>query len=122
MYDGDSLFTLSGPHQFGLVVLSAALFCLLLILSWRFSRGRSVLVRLGLSFVLFFGFVWLSPQIYYQYYRMIIDGLPAQFVVGWPHGLSHLFQLLSFQSDANLSVHSQGVLGWALVVVAAIRR
>ena len=122
MYTSDSFFTLTGPQQVGLFVLSAALLCVWLYATWRFSAGKPVFIRIGLGFALFFGFVWVSPQIYYQYYRMIIDGLPAQFVIGWPDGFGHIFRLMSFQSDANLSAHSQGVFGWALVVVAAIKR
>jgi len=122
LYDSDSFFTLSGPQQIGLFVLSAVLFGVCLALSWRLGRGRPLPLRLILSAAVFFGFVWLSPQIYYQYYRLIIDGLPAQLVIGWPQGVGHLARLLTFQSDANLSAHSQGLLGWTLIAIAVIRR
>ncbi|RLJ41403.1 hypothetical protein BCF46_3196 [Litoreibacter meonggei] len=122
MYEGDSFFTLTGPQQAGLLLLSVALACGWIYASWRLSARRPLVLRLAIGIVLFFGFVWLSPQIYYQYYRLIIDGLPAQFVVGWPLGPLHVVRLLTFQFDANLSAHSQGLLGWALIIVAALRR
>ena len=109
-------------QQIGLFILSAVLFCIWLYGSRRLSAGKPAIMRVSIGLVLFFGFVWVSPQIYYQYYRMIIDGLPAQFVIGLPEGIGHIARLLSFQFDSNLSAHSQGLLGWALIAVAAFRR
>ena len=122
MYEGDSFFTLTGPQQIGLLLVSVGLVCGWIYASWRLSHAKPLALRIVVGLALFFGFVWLSPQIYYQYYRMIIDGLSAQFVIGWPDRMGHIFRLLTFQSDSNLSAHSQGLLGWALVIVAVLRR
>lgn len=102
-------------------MLSLALFCVWVAASWLISRGRRLGLRLLIGLVLFVLFVWLSPQIYYQYYRLIIDGLPAQFVIGWPRGAAHIAELLLFQAEENLSAHGQGLLGWALLVTAGWR-
>ena len=122
MYESDSFLTLTGSQQIGLLTLSAVLTFGWVYATWRLSLGKPLALRLGLGFASFFGFVWLSPQIYYQYYRVIIDGLPAQFVIGWPVGLGHSLRLLTFQSDVTLSAHNQGLLGWALIIAAALRR
>ncbi|SFR34907.1 hypothetical protein [Litoreibacter janthinus] len=122
MYDGDSFFTLTAPKQAGLLVLSALLMFGWVYGCWRFNAERKLILRLFIALASFMAFVWLSPQIYYQYYRLIFEGLPAQFVIGWPEGLGHIVRLLTFQSDATLSAHSQGILGWVLFVSASLRR
>ncbi|MEP3347039.1 MAG: hypothetical protein ABJN34_05850 [Litoreibacter sp.] len=122
MYESDSFFTLSQSGQIGLLVLSLVLFLGTLYASWRLSANKPLVLRLVIGLVLLFLFSWLSPQAYYQYYRMIIDGLPQQIVVRMPSGPLELLQLLTFQADANLSAHSKGVLGWALLIVSGLRR
>ena len=119
-YEGDSFFTLSIAARWGLAGLSILLSGLILALSHWLGRGRSVAVRLGVAGVLFFAFVWLSPQVYYAYYRMIIDGLPAQLVVKGPPGPLDLLRQLGFVAAATLSDHGKGVLGWVLFAMAAM--
>ncbi|SHF38021.1 hypothetical protein SAMN05444273_105337 [Litoreibacter ascidiaceicola] len=122
MYESDSFFTLTAPQQIGLVAMSAGLMLCWGYVAWRLGAKRPLILRIVIGVAVFASFVWLSPQIYYQYYRVIIDGLPAQWVIGWPPGPRHILRLLSFQADANLSAHSQGLLGWLLLGLAAVRR
>lgn len=121
MYREDSFHTLSGAGQIGLVILSIALSAALLWMGWRLMAGRGLAVRVVIALVLFFGFVWLSPQAYYTYYLTLFDGLPWQNVVKSPPDPGSLLLLLSFQGPQTLSAHSLGGLGWALIAMAALR-
>ncbi|MEM1161662.1 MAG: hypothetical protein AAGJ28_12065 [Pseudomonadota bacterium] len=73
------------------------------------------MVRLSGALILFWVFVWASPQIYYQYYILIIPDLPWQWVIWPPASPLDAFELLLFQGPQNLSAHSQGLLGWSLL-------
>ncbi len=117
MYEGDSFFTLTTGGQVGLAILSLILALIWLLVEWRFAR---FLWGFVLAAALFYLFVYLSPQIYYSYYRVIIGGLPAQWVIS-PPSLTHMIDLLSFRAGSTLSAHSQGALGWSLLAVALIR-
>ncbi|MEJ6393713.1 hypothetical protein V8J82_10625 [Gymnodinialimonas sp. 2305UL16-5] len=118
MYQSDSFFTLSGAGQIGLVAVSIA-FALIVAGIVRFlARGRPWALRIAIWAALFFVFVWLSPQGYYAYYRLIFDDLPRQWVIQAPPRPAELAALLTFSVRASLSFHSQGVLGWALLLVA----
>ncbi len=118
-YEGDSFFTLTGPEQVGLALLSLSLWAAMLALcAWpRLRRWLAVLRAVGL----FWAFVWLSPQVYYLYYLTIFDGLPWQVVVHRPPGVEHLLGLLTFTGEASLSRHGQGVLGCSMLVLAVSR-
>ena len=116
-YAQDSFFTLSQFGQIGLALLSAVLAVATLGAAYRLMRGYRILNRLVLAGVVFALFVWLSPQIYYTYYRMIIEGLPAQWVIGLPP-LGQMVRYACFTADQSLSAHSQGLLFWALVLLA----
>ena len=76
-------------------------------------------LRIAVAALLFFAFVWLSPQVYYTYYMTLFDGLPWQVVVKDPPSWRRLLGLMSFGGQVNLSAHSQGVLGWLLFGVTA---
>lgn len=85
MYAGDSFFTLTPGGQAGLVALSGVLGLAMVWLTWWLTRRRGIAIRLAVWAVLFVAYLWLSPQVYYFYYRLIIDGLPLQWVIGpWP--------------------------------------
>ncbi len=118
LYANDSLFTLAPPQVAGVVVLAALLVAFALWASWRMMRGRRWPVRLGLGAIAFWLFEWLSPQMFYTYYRLIVPGLPAQWVIGWPPGPGALAELLAFQGQASLSAHGRGALGWLLIAAA----
>jgi len=118
MYEFDSFSTLSLMGQIGLLMLStimAALLCLIMIYLAR--RVPWWLSLLGAG-VLLWMFLWLSPQIYYQYYRIIIEDLPQQLVIKLPPSLNELLAILFFQSATNLATHSAAILGWILVGIA----
>lgn len=120
MYEGDSFYTLSAIGQVGLVLLSATLTAILL---WFvvMVRWLRLPLRLGLAALLFFGFVWLSPQVYYTYYMALFEGLPWQVVIKDKPSAQALWKLLTFQGKATLSAHSQGVVGWVLIAIAVFR-
>lgn len=122
IYEGDSFHTLTGAGQIGLALLSLVLSATLLWAGWRVMAGKPITLRIALALALFFGFVWLSPQVYYTYYMTLFDGLPWQSVIKSPPGIERLLRLLSFQGTQNLSAHSQGVLGWALIVISALSK
>ena len=65
----------------------------------------------------FWVFLWLSPQIYYFYYQIILDDLPSQMVIGQPPTPTVLMDLLFFRDPATLSGHAKGVLGWTLIIL-----
>ena len=122
MYDGDSFFTLGIAGQVGLIVVSVALAVLTLGITRLMTFYRPWILRPFIWAVLFISFVWLSPQVYYTYYRMIFEGLPAQSVIKAPPRPDALLELLTFTGQATLSAHSVGVLGWMMLVVAMLPR
>ena len=120
MYRDDSLFTLGLVEAAGLLGVSGLLVLGVLALARRLRRGglgRRVAAAAGLFWV----FLWLSPQVYYAYYQLILEGLPVQIVIGWPPGAETVLRRLAFAGPATLAAHGQGVLGWVLVV-GAVRR
>ncbi len=118
MYDTDSFHTLSGLAQFGLLAVSAT-FAFALARTVRVTaRGRHVFMRLAIWGLVFYLFIWLSPQGYYAYYMLIIDGLPRQWIIGTPTSLSEIAQFLTFTGPVTLSAHSLGILGWVLLILA----
>ncbi len=103
-------------------MLSALLCLFMLWATRRVTRGRKWWLRLGAAVVLFVLFVWLSPQVYYTYYGFLFEDLPRQLVIGDPPGPGRLAQLMTFSWRANLSAHSQGLLGWAMILTALWRQ
>ena len=102
-------------------MVSLVLTLLTLGLVWRLMRGQPWFVRFAIAVALFIAFVWLSPQVYYTYYLMLFEGLPWQVVVKSLPDPLRLLKLITFSGPASLSAHSQGVLGWALLTMAALR-
>lgn len=122
MYEGDSFFTLSVPGQFGLVCVSLALAAFTLGLTRLLTFHRPYILRPFIWGVVFISFVWLSPQAYYTYYRMIIDGLPAQSVIQDPPRPEALLAFMTFSGRQTLSAHSVGIQGWLMLAVALLPR
>lgn len=118
MYAEDSFFTLTQPGQIGLALLSLLLFLLTTTTYYWTARGRSKLVRVLLALVFFWGFVWLSPQVYYFYYLTQFEKLPLQNVIHLPPGPLDIARLMTFQDSEALSQHSQGVLAWSLIALS----
>ncbi|MEM7239271.1 MAG: hypothetical protein AAF501_15810 [Pseudomonadota bacterium] len=118
LYAEDSFHTLSTAGQAGLAVLSLVLAAVVLVLIWVSPR-RGVLI---VTVIVFWLFVWFSPQVYYEYYRLIIEGLPAQIVIGDPPGTEQILALVMFSGEATLSDHGKGVLFWLSMALALVRR
>lgn len=120
MYRDDSFFDLSVWGQVGLAAISAVLFLIAVAVAWAILRKRHIVVRFSGAVVLFWMFVWLSPQVYYIYYRMIIPDLPLQWVIWPPPAGLRAVEILLFQYQANLSAHGQALLGWSMIIAAVI--
>jgi len=115
MYNQDSFFDLTPWGQVGLVCISATLFAIVFFSTRALLRNRPVWMKIGGALILFWLFVWMSPQVYYMYYRMIIPDLPLQWVIWPPESPLTALRYLVFQGPQNLSAHSQGLLGWSLI-------
>ncbi len=122
MYQQDSFFDLSFWERVGLVCISATLAVLILVAARVLLRDRPIWLRIAGALILFWIFVWASPQVYYTYYRMIIPDLPLQWVIWPPASPAEALRKLVFAGPQNLSAHGQGILGWALIVVPFVRR
>ena len=117
MYAQDSFFSLTPWGQVGLAVLSAVLFAVVLSAGYFGLRRHKRGVRLIGAITIFWLFLWLSPQVYYQYYSILIPTLPAQWVIKAPFGPGYVTDLMLFRGRETLAAHSQGVLGWCLLLV-----
>ena len=117
MYAGDSFFILSAAGQAGLAALSTLL---------AVAAGAAVLAfkttvgRITSGLLVFWLFLWQTPQIYYLYYQLILDDLPWQIILGPPPSLDALLDWLLFRGPATLSNHAKGVLGWALLALGPL--
>ena len=120
MYSDDPFFTLSGPGQIGLVLLSLVLFVVVVYAMVRVGRLVPHSVAVLLAIVGFWAFEWLSPQIYYFYFLTQFDGLPVQNVIQSPPSLAELFRIITFQYEFTLSAHGRALLGWALIIAALL--
>lgn len=120
MYRTDSILTLGPWEIVGVLLVSAAMALALLAGVRAAARGLGRAAALAAAALLFWLFVWLSPQAYYTYYRTIIDGLPRQSVIGPPPGPAALARLATFAGRADLSTHGKGALFWLLVAAAVL--
>ncbi len=121
MYAGNSFYSLSAAGQGGLVVVStllalAAVACVLALFRLSKSPGLRMIAALSVFWV----FLWLSPQIYYFYYQIILDDLPWQIVIGGPPNPTALIKLLLFSGPTTLADHAKGVLGWTLFILGPL--
>jgi len=121
MYRQDSFFDLTTWGQIGLACLSITLALVVFFAARRILKNQSVWIRVVGALVLFWLFIWVSPQIYYTYYLTIFPDLPLQWVIWPPESPTVAFQYLLFQGPHNLSAHSQGILGWSLILAPFIR-
>ncbi|MGI9357314.1 MAG: hypothetical protein ACR2PF_19430 [Rhizobiaceae bacterium] len=119
MYAGDSYFTLTSGGQvlIGSISMLLALACVAVCakLAWR----RPWPARLIAALAVFVFFVWLSPQVYYTCYIFLWD-VSWQIVIGIPPSPEDVLRILTFTNRANLSFHSQGLLGWLLIATALL--
>ena len=118
MYESDSFFTLTVWGRVGLVALSIGFALAALGVTRVMTLYRPIVIRVPIWAFLFIMFVWVSPQGYYMYYRMLFDGLPAQSVLGALPPPQEVIALLTFRHTTSLSSHAVGVLGWAMLITA----
>ena len=115
MYLQDSFFDLSQWGRIGLVCISTFLFLSVFVITAKLLAKKPVWFKISGALFIFWLFVWVSPQIYYMYYRTIFEDLPLQWVI-WPvESPKVALEYLTFQGPQNLSAHSQGLMGWVLI-------
>ena len=125
-YPGDSYWTLTWVGHAGVVAISlvgiAAFFLALAAktrLLWRItSDGPGVvgilcdsLVGLAAYAVIFS----LSPQAFYGFYRLIIPGLPSQWVIKSLLDTDRLAMVARLAPDGRLADHLAGITLWAII-------
>jgi len=125
-YKGDDAFTLGISQRIGLGLISFVMIALLFVVFARISQKLAAVLsstapRLGCDIALrvlgFAALITCAPQIYYAYYRLIIPGLPAQWVIRWPD-MSTWATLLTFAPDGRLAEHLISATLWGLIVAA----
>jgi len=121
MYLEDSFFDLSPWGRVGLLLISTCLFLITLFVTRRLLVNKPIWLSVSGSIVIFVLFVFLSPQVYYMYYRILIDGLPLQWVIKPTEAPVEALKYITFQGPQNLSAHSQGLLGWILVLTPFLK-
>jgi len=121
MYLQDSFFDLSPWGRVGLIVISACLFFFTALITRLVLGNKSAWLCILGSSGLFVLFVCLSPQVYYMYYRILIDDLPLQWVIKPMEAPMAALKYITFQGPENLSAHSQGLLGWFLIVTPFLK-
>ncbi len=124
----DSLFTLALGPRIGLILLSGALIYGLFWLSaaksqflyrqagrrWLLLAAACDLLASGLLFLLA---AVLSPQLYYSYYRLVIPGLPEQWVIGRNSIDVVVAKLTSARATASLADIAVAASFWGLLVM-----
>ena len=118
MYGDDSFYTLNLIARLGLLAVSAALTLMLVLIACVCMRRQRGPVRVAIATLLFSIFVWVSPQIYYEYYQLIFNGLPRQWVIVSLPAFNDLLGLITFMGPQTLSAHTLGALFWILIWLA----
>lgn len=133
MHDTYTILHLTPWTRVGLVCLSALLAALTLYATNRLHvKTRLVslvparrIAHFGIAFTMLWLFIWLSPQVYYQFYWAALSALPMQIVIGTPPSPMEIAGLLAIDIRADLPPIAQGLLGWSLLAQAvwhAVRR
>lgn len=122
MYAEDSFFSLTIAGRAGLIVLTLLLFAGSIAVVRVMTRVWATPIRVVAAIMLFWVFVWLSPQIYYLYYMVVFNGLPLQNVIHPPPTPLDIFRLMTFSDYATLSDHGKGIMAWMMIVAALWRR
>lgn len=122
MYQNDSFFDLTPWGQAGLACISLTLFVFMMFISHRMLFKTPIVMRIFGAIVVFYVFVWASPQVYYMYYRMVIPDLPLQWVIWKLPDFGKPLKMLFFVWRDNLSAHGQGLLGWGILAAPWFKR
>lgn len=96
------------------VALSSALAAMGVVHALR--RSAPPLRLLG-ALAVGYAYLWLSPQAFYALYRVLLDGLPAQWVADLP-SIGRWLRTLTFSEEVSLSRLAQGALLWGLVLAS----
>ncbi len=118
MYADDTFYTLAYPEQLGLALLSTGLAGGVLLVAWQLMVPHGRLIRMAIAVSLFYLFVWLSPQAYYTYYLMVLDGLAWQIVVKPARSPQAVVEIVTFQGPSTLAAPSKGLLALTLMLIA----
>lgn len=119
-FEQDSFFDLTPWGQTGLALISLVMGLGMLWLAW--IVGRSVAWALWVC-VLFWLFLWLSPQVYYTYYLTLFEFLEQQIVVTWPPiGPEAFLYGVAGEYGSTLRGIGQGVMFWGMMALAGFRR
>lgn len=131
-YTDDHLFNLKVLEIFGLVAM-ASMFALLLFLACtllsyevtrcvrnHLSRWITIVSCIAVALLLCALALAVVPQLFYQYSRLIIPGLPLQWVPIGDLSLSTLQKYLLLPADCTTSELATGVCVWISVCAAAL--
>lgn len=118
MYDGDIFLALTSSGQWAVAALSAVLAFLAVVAVRLTRRHVSAAAAPAIGVVYWWLFLWLTPQLYYLLYMLLIEGLPFRLMVLWPPGAGRLLELLLFRSQVSLADHALGALGWAMLLAS----
>ena len=117
MYADDTFFQLVLIGRVGLVAISVAMGMLAIWGTWALTRRARLPARILAALGFFCVFEWLTPQVHYLWYVLVIDGLPLQWVIApWPDP-GVVWRVMGFQGTPDLSNHGRAALGWALLLV-----
>lgn len=125
-YPSDSFWTLGWAGRAGVVAISgvgiAALFAVLTVKTRVILRVKQqatntawVLIDLALGLALFAVIYSVSPQVFYAFYRLIIPGLPQQWVIDGAFDVTRLAAIARIGAEGSLSDDLAGVTLWAIV-------
>lgn len=126
-YGEDSFWTLALYDRF--VVAGLAAF-LMILGGWAaFQIARAMAVKgdglrlkvamltgnVSITLACYFGLWFVSPQLFYSYYRLIFEGLPQQWVIGSSAQLDRFVGALLFDGNISLADSAAGLYFWLLL-------
>ena len=81
------------------------------------ARALALLANLLVTLAGYLAVWLLSPQIFYTYYRLIIPGLPSQWVVGGGAALNDFAAALRLGDGDSLAMSATGLFFWVLAAL-----
>ncbi|MBA4782582.1 MAG: hypothetical protein H2045_05125 [Rhizobiales bacterium] len=134
-YPKDSFFTLKTSGRLGVLAISSTAIMVFFqiltqktgyLLHWSDRRDASTLTRLCIfigdcvsGIALFIAGIWVLPQAFYGFYRILIPNLPQQIVIKPSPDFERLADILQLQSDGSLSQHLTGITFYAVILFTA---
>ena len=134
----DSFHSLSMNGQIGLLLLTASLaagiawftshICDKRLLGWvnidktiTAGGAAGLALKLGSALIVMMVLLSLSPQIYYQFYQLIIPGLPAQWVIQPERTASMMIERLTFSGTTTYASAFTGIVLWTVLAEVVVR-